>query len=157
MLCIQPLCCPGLLLPSALLTVGLCGIGQCSPERPALNELLWLLGAVIIVLTQHLTYVNWAFWETTCSCPTGSVLTFLFCSYFFHYLECLPLSHRKVFLYQRYPNHPLCPGVLWETVSVAVLHELKITHLLCLFQNALGLLMFWPMFFQHILNSDQCV
>lgn len=121
MLCIQSPCCPGLLLPSALLMVGLCGTGQCRAETPALNELPWLLGAVIIVLMQRLTCVNWPFWETTCSCPTGSVLTCIFCLYPSHYFEYLLLSHRNLFLYQLYPKHPLWPWVLWEMVSVTVL------------------------------------
>lgn len=40
---------------------GLCDTGQRRAETPALNELPWLLGAVIIVLTQRLTCVNLPF------------------------------------------------------------------------------------------------
>lgn len=121
MLFIQSPCRPGLLLPLALLTVGLCDTGKCHAETPALHELPWLLGPVVIVLMQCLTCINWPFWETTCSCPADSVLTCLFCLYPSHYLKCLLLSHRKILLYQLYPSHRLRPWVLWEMVSVTIL------------------------------------
>lgn len=154
-LCIQSLCCPGLLLPSALLTVGLCDMGQCSPERPALNELFWLLGAVTIVLTQHLTCVNLPFWETTCIAQQALC--------WHSYFVCTPRTTLSIFLQamEKYSytigtqDTLYVPGYC-ERQSV-FLHGLKIIHLLCLFQNTFGLLMFWPMFFQHILNSEQCM